>query len=316
MSDYKDVIIEGIRRTVGDRRVILGLSGGVDSTVAAALIQRAVGRQLDCVLVDNGLLRQGEREGVVEMCRTHLKLHLRVVRAGGYFLNRLKGITHPERKRKVIGEAFIRVFERVVRTIGDVEFLAQGTLYPDVIESVPIDGNPASLIKSHHNVGGLPKRMKLRLLEPLRELFKDEVRRLGSELGLKREVLWRQPFPGPGLATRIVGKVTPRRLRILREADTVLLEEMHSSGYYYKVWQSFAVLLPVRTVGVMGDARTYEHAVALRIVESTDGMTADWAQLPHEVLQRISNRIINEVRGINRVCLDISSKPPGTIEWE
>ena len=316
MGGFAESAIENIRTEVGDRRVILGLSGGVDSSVAAALIHRAINRQLICIFVDNGLLRMNEREVVARTYRKHFDLNLRVVRAGGLFLTRLRGVTDPERKRKIIGKAFVDVFEREVKKLGKVDFLAQGTLYPDVIESVPIGGNPAALIKSHHNVGGLPSRMRLRLLEPLRELFKDEVRALGAELGLSREVLWRQPFPGPGLATRIVGNITRRRLSILKAADAILIEEMKASDYYYKVWQSFAVFLPVRTVGVMGDERTYESVIALRIVNSTDAMTADWARIPHEVLERISSRIINEVNGVNRVCLDISSKPPSTIEWE
>lgn len=316
MAGFLEASLEEIRREVGDRRVLLGLSGGVDSSVVAALIHRAIGKQLTCVFVDNGVLRQGEREKVETVFRKHFQADLRVVRAANTFLRELKGVTDPERKRKIIGRVFIEVFEKAVEKIGPVDYLAQGTLYPDVIESVPIDGNPAALIKSHHNVGGLPKRMRLKLLEPVRQLFKDEVRALGEELGLPRSVVWRQPFPGPGLAVRILGEVTRPRLRIVREADSILLEEMKSAGYYYKVWQSFAVLLPIKTVGVMGDERTYEFVVALRIVESTDAMTADWARLPHEFLQRVSTRIINEVKGVNRVCLDISSKPPSTIEWE
>ena len=316
MSDYVARAVENIRNTVGDKKVILGLSGGVDSSVAAALIHKAIGDQLTCVFVDNGLLRKDERVKVEKLFRDNFKMRMRTVRAEKIFLDRLKGVKDPERKRKIIGKTFIEVFDKAVKSIGDVDFLAQGTLYPDVIESVPIAGNPASLIKSHHNVGGLPKRMKLKLLEPLRELFKDEVRALGKELGLSREVLWRHPFPGPGLGVRVVGEIKKAYLDVLREADDILMQEMRSSGYYEKVWQSFAVFLPVKTVGVMGDERTYDNAVALRIVESTDAMTADWAHIPHELLAKISNRIINEVKGINRVCLDISSKPPSTIEWE
>ena len=248
--------------------------------------------------------------------RDNFKMRMKTVRAERLFLSRLAGVADPERKRKIIGKTFVEVFDKTVKSIGKVDFLAQGTLYPDVIESVPIAGNPASLIKSHHNVGGLPKRMKLRLLEPLRELFKDEVRALGAELGLSREVLWRHPFPGPGLGVRVVGDITKKRLDILREADAILMDEMRSGGYYDKVWQAFAVFLPVKTVGVMGDERTYDNVIALRIVESQDAMTADWAHIPHELLAKISNRIINEVKGVNRVCLDISSKPPATIEWE
>lgn len=316
ISDVVERLVEDIRRKVGDRRVILGLSGGVDSSVAAALIHRAIGKQLTCVFVDNGLLRLNEREGVEKLFRDNFHIDLRVVRASRRFLGALKGVSDPERKRKIIGKIFVDVFEDELKRIGHADFLAQGTLYSDVIESVSIDGNPASLIKSHHNVGGLPKRMKLKLLEPLRELFKDEVRALGLALGLPREMVWRHPFPGPGLGVRIMGDITPARLNILRRADAILIEEMWSSGWYDKVWQAFCVFLPVRTVGVMGDQRTYDHVVAVRAVESSDAMTADWARLPHELLQRISTRIINEVEGVNRVVLDISSKPPSTIEWE
>lgn len=316
MSDYVERAIEDIRATVGDKKVILGLSGGVDSSVAAALIHKAIGNNLTCVFVDNGLLRKDERKKVENLFRNNFKMRMKTVRAENLFLKKLAGVKDPERKRKIIGKTFIEVFDKAVKSIGEVDFLAQGTLYPDVIESVPIAGNPASLIKSHHNVGGLPKNMKLKLLEPLRELFKDEVRALGAELGLSKEVLWRHPFPGPGLGVRVVGDITKKRLDILREADAVLMEEMRSSGCYYKLWQAFAVFLPVKTVGVMGDERTYDNVIALRIVESQDAMTADWANIPHEVLAKISNRIINEVKGVNRVVLDISSKPPATIEWE
>ncbi len=314
--DFIAHAIEGIRAQVGKGRVLLGLSGGVDSSVAAALLHRAIGSQLTCVFVDNGLLRKGEREAVEKLYGDHFSIDLRVVDASRTFLRRLRGITDPEQKRKIIGRTFVEVFEKSLRSIGRADFLGQGTLYPDVIESVSIAGNPASLIKTHHNVGGLPERMKLRLLEPLRELFKDEVRRVGTALGLPKEVVWRQPFPGPGLGVRVMGEITPENLRVLREADAILQEEMYRSGYYYKVWQSFCVFLPVRTVGVFGDERTYDHVIALRIVESTDAMTADWAKLPHEVLQRISSRITNEVRGVGRVVYDVSSKPPATIEWE
>lgn len=316
MADFVDNAIKDIRRKVKGRKVLLGLSGGVDSSVVAALIHRAIGDQLVCVFVDNGLLRIGEREAVENVFRRNFRINLRVVKAAGHFLNGLKGVIDPERKRKIIGRTFIKVFEREVRKIGDIHFLAQGTLYPDVIESVSIKGNPAAMIKTHHNVGGLPRRMKLKLIEPVRELFKDEVRNLGRELGLPREVLWRHPFPGPGLGVRVIGEVTRPRLRILSQADQILLEEMKQSGNYSKVWQAFAVFLPVRTVGVMGDERTYENVIALRIVNSTDAMTADWTYLPHDLLGHIANRIINEVKGINRVVLDISSKPPSTIEWE
>jgi len=314
--DFIALAIEGIRAQVGKGRVLLGLSGGVDSSVAAALLHRAIGSQLTCVFVDNGLLRKGEREAVERLYGDHFSIDLRVIDASRTFLRRLRGVTDPEQKRKIIGRTFVEVFEKSLRSIGRAEFLGQGTLYPDVIESVSIAGNPASLIKTHHNVGGLPERMKLRLLEPLRELFKDEVRRVGSALGLPREVIWRQPFPGPGLGVRVMGEITAENLRVLREADAVLQEEMLRSGQYYKVWQSFCVFLPVRTVGVFGDERTYDHVIALRIVESTDAMTADWAKLPHELLQRISSRITNEVRGVGRVVYDVSSKPPATIEWE
>ncbi len=316
MSDYVDRAVSKIRETVGDKKVILGLSGGVDSSVAAALIHRAIGDQLTCVFVDNGLLRKDERKKVEDLFKNNFKMRMKTVRAEKLFLSKLAGVKAPERKRKIIGKTFIEVFDKAVKSIGKVDFLAQGTLYPDVIESVPIAGNPASLIKSHHNVGGLPKNMKLKLLEPLRELFKDEVRALGKELGLSKEVLWRHPFPGPGLGVRVVGDITKKRCDILREADAILLEEMKASGLYYNVWQAFAVFLPVKTVGVMGDERTYDNVIALRIVESQDAMTADWAHIPHDVLAKISSRIINEVKGVNRVCLDISSKPPATIEWE
>jgi GMP synthase (glutamine-hydrolysing) len=316
MANYLEESIEKIRAQVGKSRVILGLSGGVDSSVAAALIQRAIGDQLVCVFVDNGLLRLHEREAVVNLFKRNFKMNLHVVSASKLFLDKLKGVTDPERKRKIIGYTFIKAFESFLQKNGKAEFLAQGTLYPDIIESVSIDGNPAATIKSHHNVGGLPKKMKLKVLEPLKELFKDEVRALGAELGLPREVLWRQPFPGPGLAVRILGEVNRRNLTILRQADAVLQEEMVAADFYYKVWQSFAVFLPVRTVGVMGDERTYDNVIALRIVESVDAMTADWVRLPYELLQKISTRIINEVSGVNRVVLDISSKPPSTIEWE
>jgi GMP synthase (glutamine-hydrolysing) len=316
MEGYIDRSIQQIRETVGKERVLLGLSGGVDSSVAAALIHRAIGKQLTCVFVDNGLLRKGERDYVEDLFRRNFKVDLRVEDSGALFLRRLKGETDPERKRKIIGVTFVEVFEKALKHVGKAKFLAQGTLYPDVIESVSIEGNPAAVIKSHHNVGGLPEKMKFKLLEPLRELFKDEVRALGESLGLPREVVWRQPFPGPGLAVRVPGEVTAERLEILRNADAVLQEEMMASGFYYKVWQSFCVFVPVRTVGVMGDERTYESVIAVRCVESQDAMTADWARLPYDLLQRVSSRIINEVSGVNRVVYDISSKPPATIEWE
>lgn len=313
---------EEIRAQVGGDRVVLGLSGGVDSSVAAALLHKAIGDQLTCIFVDNGVLRAGERESVREIFGRHFHIDLRVIDASARFLGKLRGVTDPERKRKIIGNEFVRVFEEAAKSLArrrkgrPYRFLAQGTLYPDVIESVPIAGNPASMIKSHHNVGGLPKRMKFELVEPLRQLFKDEVREVGLQLGLPREIVHRQPFPGPGLAVRILGEVTRSRVRVLQAADEIVQAEMVSSGWYDRVWQSFAVLLPVRSVGVMGDERTFENTVALRVVESRDGMTADWVRLPYELLARVSGRIINEVRGVNRVCYDISSKPPATIEWE
>jgi GMP synthase (glutamine-hydrolysing) len=311
-----DQAVEEIRKEVGNERVILGLSGGVDSSVAAALLHKAIGDQLTCIFVNNGLLRAREPEVVQEVFGRHFKIKLQYEDASKLFLQRLKGVTDPERKRKIIGRTFIEVFQSATKRAGKAKFLAQGTLYPDVIESVPIAGNPAAMIKSHHNVGGLPKKMKFRLVEPLKCLFKDEVRQLGLELGLPKEIVFRQPFPGPGLAVRILGEVTAPRCSILRNADAIVVEEMKSSGWYYKIWQSFAVLLPVRSVGVMGDERTYDFTVALRVVESQDGMTADWVRLPYELLEKLSTRIINEVKGVNRVCLDISSKPPATIEWE
>jgi len=280
------------------------------------LLHRAIGDQLTCIFVNNGVLRGREARVVQEVFGRHFKMRLQYEDASRLFLRRLKGVTDPERKRKIIGKTFIEVFESTTRRAGEAKFLAQGTLYPDVIESVPIGGNPAAMIKSHHNVGGLPKRMKLQLVEPLRCLFKDEVRKLGLELGLPREIVLRQPFPGPGLAVRILGEVTPQRLEILRRADAIVVEEMKNTGWYYKIWQSFAVLLPVRSVGVMGDERTYDYTIAVRAVESQDGMTADWVRLPYALLEKLSNRIINEVKGVNRVCFDITSKPPGTIEWE
>jgi GMP synthase (glutamine-hydrolysing) len=315
-KDFIAHAITDIRARVGKDRVLLGLSGGVDSSVAAALLHTAIGKQLTCVFVDNGLLRKGEREYVEALYKRNFKIDLRVADASKLFLKRLKGVSEPETKRKIIGRTFVEVFEKSLRSIGGAQFLGQGTLYPDVIESVSIQGNPASLIKTHHNVGGLPERMKLKLIEPLRELFKDEVREVGSALGLPREVVWRQPFPGPGLGVRVMGDITAEKLEILREADAVLQEEMMETGHYWKVWQSFAVFLPVKTVGVFGDERTYDYVIALRIVESVDAMTADWARIPHDVLQKISSRITNEVRGVSRVVLDISSKPPATIEWE
>jgi GMP synthase (glutamine-hydrolysing) len=316
MKSYIDHAVAEIREKAGKDRVLLGLSGGVDSSVAAALLHKAIGDQLLCVLVDNGLLRKGEREGVEKLFGRGLGIRLHTEDSSKVFLSKLKGVTDPERKRKIIGRTFVEVFDKAATKAGKFRFLAQGTTYPDVIESVSIAGNPSAMIKSHHNVGGLPKRMKFELLEPLRQLFKDEVREVGAQLGLPREMVWRQPFPGPGLAVRILGAITPERLRIVREADWIVIDEMKKADLYYKVWQTFAVLLPVRTVGVMGDERTYDNVVAIRAVESVDGMTADWVRLPYDLLARLSTRIINEVKGVNRVCLDISSKPPSTIEWE
>jgi GMP synthase (glutamine-hydrolysing) len=316
MRHYLQQAVEEIRKDAGSERVILGLSGGVDSSVAAALLHKAIGPRLTCIFVNNGLLRGREADVVREVFGRHFKIKLQYEDASKLFLRRLKGVTDPERKRKIIGKTFIEVFQDATKRAGAAKFLAQGTLYPDVIESVPIAGNPAALIKSHHNVGGLPKNMKFKLIEPLKCLFKDEVRQLGLELGLPKEIVLRQPFPGPGLAVRILGEVTPSRCEILRAADTIVVEEMKAAGLYYKIWQSFAVLLPVRSVGVMGDERTYDFTIAIRAVESQDGMTADWVKLPYDLLEKLSNRIINEVKGVNRVCLDISSKPPATIEWE
>jgi len=316
MASFVDEAVARIRAQVGETgRVICGLSGGVDSSVAAALIHRAIGDRLTCIFVDNGLLRKGERDQVAAIFRDHFHVDLRVIDAEARFLGALNDVTDPEKKRKIIGYEFIAVFDEQAKTIQNAKFLAQGTLYPDVIESVSFKG-PSHTIKSHHNVGGLPERMNLALVEPLRELFKDEVRQLGLELGLPRHMVWRQPFPGPGLAVRCLGPLTRTRLDVLRNADAIIEQEIVAAGLYESIWQSFGVLLPVRSVGVMGDARTYEEALAVRAVHSRDGMTADWVQLPYDVLARISSRVINEVRGINRVVYDITSKPPGTIEWE
>jgi GMP synthase (glutamine-hydrolysing) len=316
MKSFIESTCEAVRKQVGQERVILGLSGGVDSSVAAALLHQAIGDQLHCIFVDNGLLRKGEREKVQDVFGRNLKLKLHTVNAGARFLRGLKGVSDPERKRKIIGRIFIEEFARAQKKLSRVKFLAQGTLYPDVIESVAIGDNPASMIKSHHNVGGLPKNMKFQLVEPLRMLFKDEVRVVGETLGLPREVVWRHPFPGPGLAVRLLGPIDEKKLHILREADAIVIEEMKSTGWYDRVWQAFAVLLPVRSVGVQGDERTYDYTCVVRVVESHDGMTADWVRLDHEVLGRIASRITNEVKGVNRVVYDVSSKPPATIEWE
>ncbi len=328
MGSFLDEACARVRQQVGKEKVVLGLSGGVDSSVTAALLHKAIGDQLTCIFVNNGLLRAREEEMVQRVFGENFHVRLKYVDASERFLRKLRGVTDPEEKRKVIGREFIEVFQHATEELlaedkqngadkhGGYRFLAQGTLYPDVIESIAIGGNPAHVIKSHHNVGGLPEKMHFQLVEPVRELFKDEVRQAGLQLGLPKEVVYRQPFPGPGLAVRILGEVTPERLAILREADTIVTSEMESSDWYYRVWQSFAVLLPVRSVGVMGDQRTYENTVVLRIVESLDGMTADWVRLPYELLARISSRISNEVKGVNRVCYDISSKPPSTIEWE
>ena len=316
MKSFIRESIKDIRRQVGKEKMVLGLSGGVDSSVTAALLHKAIGKRLYCIFVDNGLLRKDEKKNVVDTFKKHLHLNLHVAEAEKEFLNGLKGVINPEKKRKIIGRKFIRVFERCARRLGKIRFLGQGTLYPDVIESVSAKGGPSATIKTHHNVGALPKKMDFELVEPLKDLFKDEVRILGKELGLDDKLVYRQPFPGPGLAVRIIGDITKGRLDILREADAIVQEEMEKYDGYNGIWQSFAVLLPVKSVGVMGDERTYENTIALRVVTSQDAMTADWAKLPYNILGRISNRIINEVKGVNRVVYDISSKPPSTIEWE
>ncbi len=317
MSRFIDDTVARVRETVGDNHVLLGLSGGVDSSVVAALLHKAIGDQLHCVYVDNGLMRYRETEEIEDLFGRAFGIDLHVARAGGIFLSKLAGVSDPEKKRKIIGGTFIEVFAEKARSLSDkVKFLGQGTLYPDVIESVSPIGGPSATIKSHHNVGGLPDDLQFKLIEPLRELFKDEVRAVGRELGLPSYVVDRQPFPGPGLAVRIIGDITPERIEILQQADLRVREEIMKMPNHLDVWQYFAVLLPIQSVGVMGDNRTYENVVAVRAVESRDGMTADWYKLPYEVLDSISNRIINEVRGVNRVCYDISSKPPSTIEWE
>jgi GMP synthase (glutamine-hydrolysing) len=316
MKSFARDAVKDIRKAVGDKKVILGLSGGVDSSVTAILLHKSIQKQLTCIFVDNGLLRKREAERLKVTLKQHLDINIRFVNAGSRFLNALARVTDPEKKRKIIGRIFMEVFEAEAKKIKGAEFLAQGTLYPDVIESISAFGGPTSVIKSHHNVGGLPRKMKLKLIEPLRYLFKDEVRLLGKALGLPDNLVWRQPFPGPGLGVRILGAITRKHLRILRDVDELLLEEIKDAGYYNRLWQSFAVLLPLKSVGVMGDQRTYENIVAIRAVTSKDAMTADWAKLPHKLLGKISNRIINEVDGVNRVVYDISSKPPSTIEWE
>jgi GMP synthase (glutamine-hydrolysing) len=313
---FIETTIEQVRRTVGNERVLCAVSGGVDSTVLAALLHRAIGEQLACVFINNGLLRKSEAEAVRKAFREHIGIKLNYVNATRLFLSRLRGVTSPERKRRIIGSTFIRVFERAAKGLGLPKFLAQGTLYPDVIESRSPLGGPSATIKTHHNVGGLPRDLKFALVEPLRYLFKDEVRAVGHELGLPDRMVWRHPFPGPGLAVRIIGEINERKLKILREADAIYLEELKKSGQYDKTWQAFAVLLPVKAVGVMGDERTYANVIAIRAVTSRDGMTADWARIPHPVMGVIANRIINEVKGVNRVVYDVSSKPPSTIEWE
>jgi GMP synthase (glutamine-hydrolysing) len=314
-ASFIQAAVDRIRDQVGDGKAVCGLSGGVDSSVAAALVARAIGDRLTCIFVDNGLLRKDEFEKVLATFRDFGELNVKGVAAGERFLGALSGVADPERKRKIIGYEFIEVFQEEAAKLGEVDFLVQGTLYPDVIESQSVKG-PSAVIKSHHNVGGLPEKMKLRLVEPLRELFKDEVRAVGRELGLPARLIDRQPFPGPGLAVRILGPIDQNKVSLLQDADQIVLEEIERAGLYHKLWQSFAVLLPVQTVGVMGDQRTYEQALAVRAVESLDGMTADWARLPYEVLESISRRVISEVKGVNRVVYDISSKPPSTIEWE
>ncbi len=315
MTSFIQRTIASMQNQIGDERVICGLSGGVDSSVTAILLHKAIGKNLSCILVDNGLLRKGEVQEVMGLFQGKYGMDLHMVDASEDFLRLLDGVTDPEKKRKIIGREFIAVFEKKAKELGKAKYLAQGTLYPDVIESVSFKG-PSATIKSHHNVGGLPDVMKLDLIEPLRELFKDEVREVGAEMGLPRELVMRQPFPGPGLAVRILGEITSRRLEVLRNSDAIVMDEIRAAGLYEKVWQSFAVLLPIRTVGVMGDERTYENVIAIRVVDSLDAMTADWSKIPYEVLGKISNRIINSVEGVNRVVYDISSKPPSTIEWE
>lgn len=316
IKSFSSDIITQVKKEVGKKRVIMGLSGGVDSSVAATLVHKAIGQNLFCVFVDNGLLRINEKKNLKKNLKSSLNLNIKFVDAKKEFLFALKKVIDPETKRKVIGKLFIKIFEKEAKKIKNAKFLCQGTLYPDIIESKSAFGGPTSIIKSHHNVGGLPEKMKLKIIEPLQLLFKDEVRQLGKQLGLDDDIIWRQPFPGPGLAIRITGKVNSLRLNALRQADSILLKEIKKANFYNKLWQSFAVLLPVKSVGVMGDARTYDNCIAIRAVTSNDGMTADWAKIPHKLLGKISNKIINEVGNINRVVFDITSKPPGTIEWE
>ena len=315
LGSFLEEEVQRIKDRVGDGRVLCGISGGVDSTVAASIVSRAVGDQLFCIFVNTGLLRKNEYAKVLETLRGKLRLNVKGVDASRRFLNLLEGVTDPEKKRKIIGNEFIHVFDDEAAELGKIDFLVQGTLYPDVIESVSVRG-PSQTIKSHHNVGGLPENMNLELIEPLRELFKDEVREIGAAMGIPDELVWRQPFPGPGLGIRIMGEITPENIRILQEADDILVGEIKDAGLYREVWQSFAVLLPIKSVGVMGDDRTYEYTIAIRAVTSVDGMTADWARLPYDIIGRIANRIVNEVRGVNHVVYDVTSKPPGTIEWE
>ncbi|MFH1421975.1 MAG: glutamine-hydrolyzing GMP synthase [Planctomycetota bacterium] len=316
IRDYVEQTIKNIRLEVGKNRVICGLSGGVDSSVAAVMMHKAIGDQLTCIFVDNGLLRQNEKEQVSQTFRNYYKINLKIANSGKNFLKLLKGVTHPEKKRKIIGHEFIEVFKKEAKKVKGAKYLVQGTLYPDVIESSSAFGGPTSVIKTHHNVGGLPKKLGFKLIEPLKFLFKDEVRRIAKELNMPPEIYMRHPFPGPGLAVRILGEITKERLHLLRKCDYIFIEEIKNANLYDKIWQAFAVLLPVKTVGVMGDARTYESVIALRAVNSHDGMTADWHRMPHSVLETISNRIVSEVRGVNRVVYDISTKPPSTIEWE